>query len=66
MTPKAELRRAIADMCRECIYDPVGGFGTWREQVHACTSKTCPLYPYRPVPRSVSGTGFADGAKPAV
>ncbi len=66
MTPKAKLRAAIAAKCKDCIYDPLSGLGSWRNQAYLCTVKTCPLYPYRPVPRSVSGTGFADGAKPAV
>jgi hypothetical protein len=43
------LRKAIDAKCRECIYDPIGGGGTWRQQVHACTSYRCPLYPVRPL-----------------
>lgn len=43
------LRKAINDMCRACIYDPVAGRGTWRQQVEACTSRKYPLYPVRPV-----------------
>jgi hypothetical protein len=42
------LRRAINEKCRECIYDPLSGGGTWRQQVEACTSRNCPLYPVRP------------------
>lgn len=42
-------RTAINDKCRECIYDPVGGSGNWRQQITACTSTTCPLFPFRPV-----------------
>lgn len=41
--------KAIRDMCKQCIYDPVAGKGTWRQQVEACTSKDCPLYHFRPV-----------------
>ena len=63
MTPKAELRKAIAEMCKQCIYDPKGGYGTWREQVLACTSEACQLYPYRPVPAPASKNGFADGVR---
>jgi hypothetical protein len=48
-TGKRSLRAAINDKCRECIYDPLGGGGTWREQVTACTSTACPLYPVRPL-----------------
>lgn len=43
------LRKAINDKCKECIYDPYGGNGTWRKQVEDCTSRTCPLWPVRPV-----------------
>ena len=35
--------------CVECIYDPQGGSGTWRQQVEACTATTCPLWPVRPI-----------------
>jgi hypothetical protein len=43
------LRGAINAFCKHCIYDPIGGSGTWRQQVEACTSLKCPLYPVRPV-----------------
>ncbi len=46
-TPK--LRARINAMCKDCIYDPHGGTGTWRQQVEACTSPACPLYPVRPI-----------------
>ena len=39
---------AINDKCRDCIYDPLAG-GTWRQQTEACRSKSCALWPYRPV-----------------
>lgn len=45
---RQSLRAAINAMCRQCIYDP-NGSGTWRQQVEACTSPNCPLYPVRPV-----------------
>ena len=45
---KVSLRGAINSKCRECIYDPVGGSGTWRQQVEQCTSFSCPLWPIRP------------------
>lgn len=41
------LRKAINLKCRECIYDPMAE-GTWRQQISACTSPDCPLYPHRP------------------
>lgn len=48
------LRRAINEMCRECIVDPIGGGGTWRQQIEACTATKCPLYEYRPVSASTN------------
>jgi hypothetical protein len=44
------LRGAINAMCKACIHDPHCGGGTWRQQVAACTSPGCPLYPHRPLP----------------
>lgn len=43
---------AVAQMCRECIYDPKSGLGTWREQVAQCACTTCPLWRKRPGPRN--------------
>lgn len=48
------LRGAIDAKCRECIYDQKSGLGSWREQVAACTSTTCPLFGVRPRSRGVS------------
>ena len=45
------LRKAINLKCRECIYDPMAD-GTWRQQIGACTSPNCPLYPHRPTSRA--------------
>jgi|TARA_R110000787_G_scaffold257275_2_gene362479 hypothetical protein len=45
-----KLRKAIDNKCKECIYDPHPGNGTWREQVEDCHSPDCPLYNYRPGP----------------
>ncbi len=42
-------KQAIKAKCRECIYDPIGGNGTWTEQIEACTSPGCPLFELRPV-----------------
>lgn len=39
---------AINQKCRDCIYDPHGGGGTWRQQVEACPSSTCALWDFRP------------------
>jgi len=41
------FRGRINAMCIECLYCPGEG-GSWRQQVEACTVKTCPLYPVRP------------------
>jgi hypothetical protein len=51
------LRKAINAKCKECIYDPLGGTGTWKKQVVECTSKSCPLWPYRPTPRVTPSKG---------
>ena len=51
---KPSLRSAINTKCRECIYCPLTGNGTWRQQTAACTSKTCPVWPVRPRPYSAS------------
>ena len=53
---RPSLRRAINAKCRECIYDPIGGFGTWRAQTENCTVVDCPLYPVRPTSRSEKET----------
>ena len=44
------LRRAINKKCRECIYCPLTGTGSWRLQVENCTSISCPLWAVRPKP----------------
>jgi len=44
-------RQAIRAKCKECIYDPFGGGGTWIEQVEGCTSYSCPLFELRPLSR---------------
>lgn len=46
------LRKAIDMKCKDCIYDPTCGGGTWREQVAQCSSISCPLWPVRPGPES--------------
>jgi len=43
------LREAINNKCKECIYDSRAK-GTWRYQVNACSSTSCPLYSVRPRP----------------
>ena len=51
------LRAAINGKCKDCIYDPCRGGGTWREQVAQCSAATCPLWPIRPLPRSGPWSG---------
>lgn len=43
-----KFRKAINEMCKDCTYDELDK-GTWRQQVAACTIKTCPLHSVRPV-----------------
>ncbi len=45
------MRQAINNKCAECIYDPVAGPGSWRNQVKLCTATKCPLYNLRPFPK---------------
>ena len=42
----------VSAKCVECIYAEVGGAGTWRQQVEACTSSACPLWDIRPLSSS--------------
>jgi len=46
------LRKAIDEKCKDCIYDPKCGGGTWREQVAQCSVVACPLWEVRPMPGS--------------
>jgi len=41
------LRNAVNQMCKHCIYDDASP-GNWRQQVTACTSPKCPLFPHKP------------------
>lgn len=49
MITKKTLRIAIESKCKECIYDKRME-GTVRQQVEKCTSYSCPLYNFRPIP----------------
>lgn len=42
------LRASINAKCKDCIYDPKSGLGTWRQQVEACSCLDCPLWLVRP------------------
>jgi hypothetical protein len=44
---KPGLRGKIDAMCVYCIYDPMVGGGTWKQQVKSCSSAQCPLHPIR-------------------
>ena len=48
--PRKSLRVSIDEFCKWCIYDQRAE-GRWREQVAACESKDCPLWPVRPKDR---------------
>ena len=45
------LRNAINLKCKDCIYDPEVE-GGWRQQVSLCELSDCPLWEYRPHPRT--------------
>lgn len=44
---KAGFRGKINAKCIECIYDPYSQGGTWKQQIEACSSPSCPLYSVR-------------------
>jgi hypothetical protein len=50
-------QQAINAKCKDCIYDPKSGLGTWRQQVELCQIKTCSLWVYRPKARKPIGAG---------
>ena len=54
---RISLRSAIDKMCRACIYDSIGGNGTWRQQTEGCGDTSCPLHEARPLS---SGDGDAN------
>jgi hypothetical protein len=41
------FRKLVNAKCKQCTYDP-HGVGNWRQQVGACTVKSCPLWDARP------------------
>jgi hypothetical protein len=45
------LRKAINLKCKDCVYDSMDK-GGWKQQVDACTSYSCSLYPVRPRPKN--------------
>lgn len=50
--PQPSLRGAINAFCKQCLYDPLGGVGNWRQQITACTASECALYAVRPLSKS--------------
>jgi hypothetical protein len=52
--PIQSLRKAINAKCRECIYDPIAGGGSWLQQITSCTSPNCPLFGVRPTSKGAS------------
>lgn len=56
------MRTAIDLKCKDCIFDPKAGLGTWRQQTEACTLKSCSLWPYRP--KSASKSTATTGQQP--
>lgn len=54
MKAKRSLRALINAKCKDCIYDPLSGMGTWRQQVEACECEECPLWAVRP--KAAKGT----------
>lgn len=47
INPKS-IRAAINAKCWDCNYDEYDS-GNWRDQVTACPSSDCPLFPHRPL-----------------
>lgn len=45
---KLSRKQAINAKCKSCIYDPISGNGTWRQQVEECTNGGCELFDVRP------------------
>ena len=43
------IKGKVIAKCIECIFDDIGGNGTWRQQVEACTATACPLWSVRPI-----------------
>jgi hypothetical protein len=55
------MRKAINAKCKDCIFDPFDrDAGKWRQQVEACTSTDCGLWPYRP--KSTKAVNSAESA----
>lgn len=44
------LRGSVNQHCKDCIYDPESK-GGWKQQVAACSVRTCALFDVRPQPK---------------
>lgn len=53
MVIRRTSNKAIFEKCKDCIYDPLCGGGTPRQQIGKCTSPNCAIWPTRPGPRDV-------------
>lgn len=53
------LRKAIDAKCKECLFDPYGRQGSWRQAVEKCTASSCPLFDVRPRSKVRVGNGTA-------
>jgi len=51
--PTMTRQAAIKDYCRSCICDEENG-GRWTEQTALCSTIECPLWRFRPVPRTAA------------
>lgn len=45
--PAVKWRAAVNAKCKDCIFDPMSGLGTWQQQVRACEIRECPLWAIR-------------------
>lgn len=53
--------KAISEFCRQCNYDEQSA-GTFLQQTAICACASCPLHPFRPVPRGFRFGGKVDQA----
>lgn len=58
------LRGSIDAKCKDCLYDPLCGGGSWREQITACSSVSCPLWPVRPLSREFTAAAAKTWREP--
>jgi hypothetical protein len=51
------MKKAIAEHCRGCMYDPESGLGNWKQQITQCHITKCALWPYRPISKPKKSGG---------